>query len=261
MALIIFEAHPILSSMKSCMLLVLVTMPIVGFAQSKNTEAQASDNSRARTQIGDDGFDAYAFNLRDKSVRGTPMLSSQWQPAEILLVGNTKPMAAPVKYDIHQHELRVRRPQGDSIIVPSARVQEFSFIQLSAQGSMQPRRFMRYQSPSLPAELNGTCAEILAGGKTLQLLKFWNKTLVKEPENNANIASTSTIQRYDESNKYYVRWVSDGQLMAVRLKRGSLKEALAGHPKALSELDAQKGPLNTEVDAKAAIAAIDENAK
>lgn len=247
--------------MKDCLLLFLATMPFVGFAQGKNAEARASENTRARTEIGEDGYDVHTFNVRDRSVRGTPMLSPQWQPTEILLVGNTKPMSAPAKYDIHQHELRVRRPQGDSIVVPAARVQEFSFTQLSGQGSTQPRRFVRYASPSLPAELNGTCAEVLAGGKTLQLLKFWNKTLNREPENNANIASTSTIQRYDESNKYYVRWVDDGQLVAVRLKRGSLKDALAGHPRALSALEAQKGPLNTEVDAILAVMAIDANAK
>jgi len=244
--------------MKNCLLLVFAALPLVGFAQSKSSEARHSENARLRTEEVENGYDVYTFNSRDKSAKGTPMLSSRWQPAEILLVGNTKRMSAPVKYDIYQHQLQVRRAQGDSILVPATRVQEFAFSQLDARGAEQPRRFVRYESPALPAELNGTCAEVLSSGKSLQLLKFWHKRLVKEAENTTNISSTSTIQRYDENNKYYVRWASDGQLVAVRPKRGSLKEALAGHPEALSALEAQKGPLSTEAELKAAIMAIDE---
>lgn len=244
--------------MKNCLLLALATMPLIGFAQSKSSEARASENTRARTEAVDSGYDVYTFNGRDKSVRGNPMLLPHWQPAEILLVGNAKRTSAPAKYDTYQHQLQVRRPQGDSILLPAPLVQEFSFSQLDAHGSERPRRFIRYESPSLPAELNGTCAELLAGGKTLQLLKFWSKRLVKEAENTTNISSTSTVQRYDENNKYYVRWASDGQLLGFRLKRGSLKDALAGHPEALKELEMYKGSLSSEDDFKAAIAAIDE---
>lgn len=244
--------------MKNCLLLILAALPLAGFAQNTTSEARHSENSRVRTEQIENGYDVYTFNSRDKSAKGTPMLSSRWQPAEILLVGNTKRIAAPVKYDIYQHQLQVRRAQGDSILVPTARVQEFAFSQLDARGAEQPRRFVRYESPALPAELNGTCAEVLSSGKSLQLLKFWHKRLVKEAENTTNISSTSTIQRYDENNKYYVRWASDGQLLAVRPKRGSLKDALASHPEALRALEAQKGPLGTEAELRAAIIAIDE---
>lgn len=242
--------------MKTYLLLGLLTLPLAGFAQSKATETRASENTRVRTEVAEDGYDVFAFNNRDKSVRGTPMLSSQWQPAEILLVGNAKPLSAPAKYDIHQHQLRVRRAQGDSILLPTARVQEFSLSQLDANGNQQSHRFVRYESPSLPTELNGTCAEVLSGGNSLQMLKFWNKKLIKEPESTTNISSINTVQRYDDSNKYYVRWASDAQLMPIRLKRGSLKEALAAHPEALKALEAQKGALSTEAEVAAAVAAI-----
>lgn len=244
--------------MKSCLLLVCVTLPFAGFAQTKSAEARHSDNSRIRTEEVENGYDVYTFNSRDKSAKGSPMLSSRWQPAEILLVGNTKRMSAPVKYDIYQHQLQVRRAQGDSILVPAARVQEFAFSQLDATGAEQPRRFVRYESPSLPAELNGTCAEVLSGGKSVQLLKFWNKRLVKETENTTNFSSTGTVQRYDENNKYYLRWVSDGQLVAVRPKRGSLKEALAGHPEALRALEAQKSGVTSEAELQAALTSLDQ---
>jgi hypothetical protein len=242
--------------MKTHLLLGLITLPLVGFAQSKATEARVSENTRARTEEVENGYDVFAFNSRDKSVRGTPMLSSQWQPAEILLVGNAKPLSAPAKYDMYQHQLRVRRAQGDSILLPATRVQEFSLSQLDASGNRQPHRFVRYESSSLPTELNGAYAEVLSGGNSLQLLKFWNKKLIKEAENTTNISSTSTIQRYDESNKYYVRWANDGRLIPVRLKRGSLKDALATQPDALKVLEEQKGSLSTEVEVAAAIVAI-----
>jgi hypothetical protein len=244
--------------MKNYLLLVCIALPFAGFAQTKSSEARHSDNSRIRTEEVENGYDVYTFNSRDKSAKGTPMLSSRWQPAEILLVGNTKRMSAPVKYDIYQHQLQVRRAQGDSILVPATRVQEFSFAQLDAHGAERPRRFVRYESPALPAGLNGTCAEVLYNGKSVQLLKFWNKQLVKEAENTTNFSSTGTVQRYDENNKYYVRWVGDGQLLAVRPKRGSLKEALAGHPEALRALEAQKGPLSSEAELQATIGAIDK---
>ncbi len=244
--------------MKNCLLLLLAALPLAGFAQSKSSEARHSENARLRTEEVENGYDVYTFNSRDKSARGTPMLSARWQMADILLVGNTKRTSAPVKYDIYQHQLQVRRTQGDSILLPAARVQEFVFSQLDANGKEQPRRFVRYESPNLPAELNATCAEVLSDGKAVQLLKFWNKRLVKEAENSTNFSSTGTVQRYDENNKYYVRRVSDGQLLAVRPKRASLKDALAGQPDALKALEAQKGAISTEQELLAAVKAIDE---
>ena len=119
------------------------------------------------------------------------------------------------------------------------------------------RRFIRYQSPSLPAELNGTCAELLGGGEHLQLVKFWRKNVVKETENSTNIALTNTSYSFNETAKYYLRWASDGHMVAIKPKRGSLKDALAGQPEALKALDAQKNNMSTDEALGAVVTSID----
>ena len=57
----------------------------------------------------------------------------------------------------------------------------------------------------------------------------------------------------EESARLYLRWPADGRLVAVKPKRGSLQQALAGQPAALAALKARKGSLLTEADLVAAV--------
>ncbi|RZL11726.1 MAG: hypothetical protein EOO62_12115 [Hymenobacter sp.] len=70
-----------------------------------------------------------AFSNRDETLLGSPMLYAGWQPGELLLAGNQHATAVPLKYDLYRQELRVRRPQGDSVLLPMRQVREFRLLE------------------------------------------------------------------------------------------------------------------------------------
>ncbi|MFD1469166.1 hypothetical protein ACFQ48_13105 [Hymenobacter caeli] len=207
--------------------------------------AQTDDQTRQMTNIFNSGFSPVVRSGFE--VQGSPLLLAAWTPAALLLTGSTKPVAAPVKYDLVRQELRVRRPTGDSVAVTAAQVQEFTL----AAGS-PARRFVRLAGPGAPAGF----AEALTPGPHLQLLKYYEKVVETAAASGSGYASTATTSAYADHTKYYLKG-PDGKLAEVRPKRASLQEALAAYPAALAALKARKGSLGNEAELRDAVAALD----
>jgi len=217
--------------------------PLVGVAQVTDLHTDSRDGTLN---------DRYALGYfmaprATVAVQGNVFLMPNWVPGQLLLNGNSKPIEAPLKYDVHNQEVRARRPNGDSVAVPIAKVKEFS---------LATRRFVCYPAPTLPAEVGGGCAEVLANGTHAQLLKFVHKVVVKQAAQSGSYASNSSIDVLEEQKHYYLRWV-DGRFVPMHLKRASLEQALASQPAALAALKARKGSLGSEADLAAAVVAID----
>lgn len=217
-------------------------LPLLSHAQSSELTRDKSSNFNNGYSLAPAGANA---------LQGSPYLLPQWAPATLRLAPDRPPVAVPLKYDVYRQELRIKRAQGDSIIVPLAQVREFS---LSAAPA---RRFVCYPAATLPAEVGGACAEALADGPHVQLLKFVRKAAVKQAGESSAYASNTTVNVLEEQHYYYLRWPADGHLTALRLKRASLEQALAGQPAALAALKARKGGLSAEADVAAAVVALD----
>ncbi|MDO7886586.1 hypothetical protein [Hymenobacter cheonanensis] len=226
----------------------LLALPLLGAAQNTLLGAPAMNDLSRNNGLFNNGYSLIGPDAN--KLHGNPFLAPGWTPATIQLQGNATPTPATMRYDVYRQEVRVRRPQGDSVIVPLNRIKEFT---LSPAG----RRFVCYPAATLPAEVQDACAEVLADGAHLQLLKFWRKKLVKEPAENSSYASNSTMDVLQTTSSYYLRWPADGHLVAVRPKRSSLEQALAGQPAALAALKAQKGGLGSEAELAAAVQALD----
>lgn len=190
----------------------------------------------------------YAVLAPDGSqILGSYNLWPAWTPAKILLLGNREVLAAPLKYDIYRQELRVQRSQGDSIIVPLGKVREFTL-----GDAPQVRRFVCWPVAQLPSASGGGCGEVLAGGPSLQLVKFWRRVAVRRYRSGGSYASNVVENQLEEQTQYYLHW-PDNSFSPVRLRRSSLIEALAGHPTALRQLESYHGNLTTEAGMSAAI--------
>lgn len=218
----------------------LLVLPLLGAAQHSGLSRKVNDLYSNESLLPVDNNQLY----------GSPFLEHGWQTATVQLIGNATPTPATLRYDTYRQELRVRRPQGDSVVVPLNRVAEFSLV-----SSM--RRFVCYPAATLPAEVAGACAEMLVDAPRLQLLKFWRKAIVKESLGNGSYATSSTRDVLEESTRLYLRWPTDGHLVAVRPKRSSLEQALAGQPAALAALKARKGSLGSEAELAATVQALD----
>jgi hypothetical protein len=226
------------------LVLACVALPLVGVAQTTDTYTDPREGTlNDRYALG------YFMTPRGEvAAQGSVFLVPSWTPGQLYLAGNKKPIAAPLKYDIYNQEVRARRPNGDSVAVAVAKLNEFS---------LGNRRFVCYPAATLPVETGSGCAEVLADGSHTQLLKFARKVLATQASQAGSYASSSTISVLEAHSYYYLRWATDGRLTPLRLKRASLEQALAGQPAALAALKARKGSLNSEADMAGAVAAID----
>jgi hypothetical protein len=215
---------------------------------------QGSELGRDNSNNFNNGYSTAPANTN--TIQGSPFLLPRWETATLRLTpAERPPVTVPLKYDVYHQELRVRRPQGDSVVVPLTQVREFS---LAGVGGVTPtRRFVCYPAATLPAAVGGGAAEVLADGPHVQLLKFVRKALVKQAGEASAYASNSSINMLEEQSAYFLRWPADGHLTPIRLKRASLEQALAGQPAALAALKARKGNLGSEADMAAAVGAID----
>jgi hypothetical protein len=224
------------------LLAISLTLPFAAHAQ----------NSELNRDLGNNFNNGYALPSPDnQGIKGTPFLLAYWAPAKVQLAAGGNPIATSLKYDVYRQELRVKRPQGDSVTVPLTKVRDFSLT-----GNGATRRFVCYPAATLPPETGGGCAEVLADGTHAQLLKFLRKEIVKQAGESSSYASASMVSVLEAKTSYYLRW-ADGHLSPLRLKRASLEQALAGQPAALAALKTQKGSLSSEADLAAAVTAIE----
>jgi hypothetical protein len=207
-----------------------LTLPLVGVAQVTDLHT----DPRGGTLNDRFALGYFMAPRANAAVQGSVFLMPNWIPGQLLLNGNSKPIEA-------------QRPTGDSVAVSVARVKEFT---------LATRRFMCYPAPTLPTEVGGGCAEVLADGTHVQLLKFLRKGVVKQTAQGGSYASSFSIDVLEEQKYYYLRW-ADGHFTPTRLKRASLEQALAGQPAALGALKGRKGNLGSEADLAAALLAID----
>jgi hypothetical protein len=231
-----------MNSIKKTLVGLLLACPLLSAAQQTDLGRDKSGNLNG-------GYELAPTDSRD--VKGSPFLLPSWSPATLLMVGAQAAMPATLKYDVLKRELRARRPAGDSIIVPLAKVQEFTLT-----GAGAPRRFITYPAAGLPAELAGSSAEVLADDAQIQLLKSWRKVLVKQAGENNGYASGRMVAALEDQSAYYLRWPANNQWVPLRLKRANLEQALAGQPAALAALKARKGNFSNEADMAAAVLAI-----
>jgi hypothetical protein len=187
-----------------------------------------------------------AFSGHEDASLGSPMLLTGWRPGKVLLAGNKEFIGVPLRYDIYRQELRVRRPQGDSVLLDLTRVREFQL----GEGSIT-RRFINY--PLAPPETTTTCAEVLVEALQVQLLKYWRKVVVKQAAVNESYGAYTMVSVLQPQVRYYLHWSSANQFVPLKLKRASLEQALVSYGPALTALKARKGSLSTEADSVSAL--------
>ena len=212
----------------------LLTLPLLG-------RAQTSELARDNKGNFNNGYSLAPADADD--LQGTPFLLPYWAPATLDLGPTGQPVPVALKYDVYRQELRVRRPAGDSVLVPLARVRAFRLTDAGRE-----RRFACYPAAALPTDAGGGAAEVLAAGPHAELLKFVRKEVVKRAVTDGSYGSNSTVNVLREQARYYLRLAPDGPFLPLKLKRASLEQALAGQPAALAALRVRKGSLGSEAD-------------
>lgn len=227
------------------LLLMLGLLPLGAAAQGITAAERTTSTAQNLTNVAEKKGELVAFTSRDEEINGSPMLLPEWRLGEVLLFGNQRPMPARLKYDLYRQQLRVLRPQGDSVVMPLAQLQEFW---LREPGPA--RHFVNYRVAP-PAE-SGRCAELLVDGPAVQLVKYQHKALVSSALPPSSYAPAASAQLVEQTH-YYLRWPGDGRFAPIKLKRASLEQALAGYGPAVAALKARKGSLSAEAELVSAL--------
>ncbi|MBG8554884.1 hypothetical protein [Hymenobacter guriensis] len=183
---------------------------------------------------------------RYEGIRGTPFLLRGWSTGDILLTTNQRVKAVPLKFDLYNQQLMVRRPQGDSILLDLRNIQEFTLTDirtLSGQASLH--RFARFTD--IPGHSGRTeFLELLHATGPYTLLKRSGKSMVKADYQQAY----SSYRPYDELVdviQYYLL-SPQGTLTVIK---PAVKSLVAAVPATVQEpllAELKKATLRTETD-------------
>ena len=223
---------------------VLVLLPGLVAAQQLTEAERVAQSIQNLSTVSGRRPEMATYTTNGVGLAGSPMLFPNWRTGELLLIGNQRATPVPLKYDLYRQELRVRRPQGDSVLLPMSQVREFRLL--------EPMRYFVNYSPS-PPDVAGPCAEVLVNGKNVQLVKYMRKKIIK-PSAAGDSYTAYTAGAWLEEVQYFLRWPSDGRFSPLHLKRASLEYALAAYAPALATLKSRKGSLNSEADFVHAVA-------
>jgi len=230
----------------------LAAQTVVPAPSSKPTEVSAApakksginenaivDKLRNVNDFGNNGYDVVAFSTRPRTVRGTPFIVPVWSQGEVVFGTNAKATTGVLKFDIFNQEVRVLRPQGDSIILAPDKIQAFTLRPAGADGQPEERRFERLPSGAV-AEAPVSFAEVLSAGSELRLLKSQRKTIRKgqyDPAYN----SKSPEDFYQPVTQYFLRW-ADGTVAPVKPSVGGIIGVVASRQPAVVAAEMQKKP-------------------
>jgi hypothetical protein len=200
--------------------------------------------------VGTNGYDVLAFDERLRPVLGTPFLVPGWAKGDVTLGANGKPVPAVLKFDIVNQELRVLRPQGDSIILAPEQLRAFTLTAMGPQGQPEARRFERLPGGLVPDVAVGY-AENISATSELQLLKFQQKIILKTRVG-SSYEGNAPAHAFQTKTQYFLRW-ADGTCVPVKPSRNSLLAAVASRHAALAAAEMQD---NTKVRSDSDLAAL-----
>lgn len=191
------------------------------------------------------------FDGRYEGLRGTPYFLPVWTNGQIELTNGQRYTNVLIKFDAHQQELVLLRPQAhnDSIIIDRPRVNHFR-LGTSAAGDTDGRTYLFKRYPTLKAD-DPVVADgyflVLYEGKTA-LLKRVAKSF-QPADYKAAYSSGVRYDTYSDAHAYYVL-KPDNTLTKVKLSKKSLLDALADKGDALKTfVDSHRLTIKSENDA------------
>ncbi len=164
------------------------------------------------------------FDTRYSGIRGTPFLLPYWCSTEVVFKDGRRFAEVPLKYDVYQNHIVIRRPQGDSVILNAAAISHFT-LQDVATG----RSYVFKKLPLLPgdqARLQDKFLQVIQEGKN-SLVVSRGKTIVKADYKGAYNTGRAYDELIDNTQYYLLR--PDGSLADIRLNRKSVLEAFDRH--------------------------------
>ncbi len=164
------------------------------------------------------------FDTRYNGIRGNPFVLPYWCNTEVVFKDGRRFTGVPLKYDVYQNQIVIKRPQGDSVILNPVPISHFTL-----QDAVSGKAYLFKKFPLPPgdqARLNGRFLQVIHEGNT-SLVVSRGKAIVKADYKGAYNAGRTYDELIDNTQYYLLR--PDGSLAGIRLNRKSVLEGLARH--------------------------------
>jgi hypothetical protein len=182
----------------------------------------AQQNMDALNGVGSNVVSTY--DARYKGVRGNPYFLPYWANAALHLKDGRTFMAVPLKYDIHQNQVVVRRQKGDSIIINSSAINHFVINDITIG-----KEYVFKQFPDLLSDqprLKETFMRVFHEGRT-SFLADNIKTIIKADYKGAYSTGRAYDEWVDETSYYLL--LSDRKLVRIKLNKKSIMDSFPAH--------------------------------
>jgi hypothetical protein len=185
------------------------------------------------------------FDHSYEGVKGTAFLSNGWIEARILMKDGTWKENQKAKYDAYNKQLRILRPQGDSLEVFPHTILGFQITDQNTLGKINFMRADNMKTEEIDNTFSGYLA-ILHSGK-VGLLKNYSKTIKKASYKDAYSAGVKYDEVVDNSDLYVRN--TQNVLVKVKANSKSLIKALADKEMAIKKyIDDKKLKCKTEYE-------------
>ncbi len=189
-------------------------------AQREGADAQQNLNA-----LGGAGSNVVQlFDTRYEGIRGNPFVLPYWCSTEVVFKDGRRFKEVPLKYDVYQNQIVMRRPQGDSIILNPAPISHFTLQDVAAGKSYLFKKFTL--PPDEQARLKNRFLQVIQEGST-SLVVSRGKSIVKADYKGAYNSGRAYDELIDDTQYYLLR--PDGSMVGIRLNRKSVLEGFAKH--------------------------------
>jgi hypothetical protein len=147
-----------------------------------------------------------------------------WCSTEIVFKDGRRFKEVPLKYDVYQNQVVIKRPQGDSVILNPVPISHFTL-----QDGVSGKAYMFKKFPLPPGDqvrLKDRFLQVIQEGNT-SLVVSRGKAIVKANYKGAYNAGRTYDELIDDTQYYLLR--PDGSLVGIRLNRKSVLEGFARH--------------------------------
>ena len=205
------------SVLATCICLLNVTLAV---AQREGVDAQQNLNA-----LGGMGSNMVRiFDTRYEGIRGTPFLLPYWCSTEVVFKDGRRFAGVPLKYDVYQNQVVIKRPQGDSVILDNAPISHFTVQDVATGKNYLFKKILL--PPGDQVNLKNKFLQVIQEGST-SLVVSRNKSIVKADYKGAYNTGRAYDELIDNTQYYLLR--PDGTLVDIRLNRKSVLEGLDQH--------------------------------
>jgi hypothetical protein len=194
----------------------------VTFAAAQREGVDAQQNLNALAGAGSNMV--RLFDSRYEGIRGNPFVLPYWCSTEIVFKDGRRFKEVPLKYDVYQNQIVIKRPQGDSVILNPAPISHFTL-----QDVVTGKAYLFKKIPLPPSDqgrLNNRFLQVIQEGNT-SLVVSRGKSIVKADYKGAYNSGRAYDELIDDTHYYLLH--PDGSMVGIRLNRKSVLEGFARH--------------------------------